>query len=185
MGLLGPWVPPPGREGVISRREAASNRPGSQQAQCPNPHRPALGLLWPCHRTPDGCGVGGSVRGVIWDTYPQAWSPRSRGQRPAPPVVSVVSWTQVSPSPFLSLCSPCLLPHEDCSPMTHVSDLFSTWAALQWPICTQIVILRSWGVQVPGPLKVTILVVDAHGDLWGGGGAPRLESRHLMEEAMS
>ena len=116
VGLPGPWVPPPGKGGVTSRGRQLVTALGFNKHDAPA----STGQVW------DSCGpntehqmrVGGGVRGVIGDTYPQAWSPRSRCWGPAPPAGSVVSWFQVSLCPFLSLLSPCLLPHEDCSPLT-------------------------------------------------------------------
>lgn len=77
---------------------------------------PHTGQVW------DSCGpvirwvCWGRVESVIGDTTPQAWSPRPRCWGPAPRVGSVVSQSQVSPCPSLSLPSPCLLPHENCTP---------------------------------------------------------------------
>ena len=116
VALPGRWVPPPGRGGVTSRGRQLVTALGFNKQDAPA----STGQVW------DSCGpstehqmrVGGGVRGVIGDTYPQAWSPRSRCWGPAPPAGSVVRWFQVSLFPFLSLLSPCLLPHKDCSPLT-------------------------------------------------------------------
>lgn len=166
MGLPGPRVPPPGRDRVTSRGEAASDCPGFQQARRPGLHRPGLGFLWRQHRTPDACA--GRCEGCNRGHLPSGWSPRSRCWGPAPAAGSVVSWFQVSLCPFLSLLSPGLLPMRTAPPHIEVSDLISTWTALQWPICTQSPILRSWEVQVPAPLEVTS--PGGQHSLWGCGG---------------
>ena len=93
--------------------------------------------------------IRGDARGVTGDTYPQAWSPRSRCWGPVPPTGSVVSRSQVSPCPLLSLLLPCLLPHEDCATLTWRSVTSSQPGQL----CSG-PILRSWGVQGPGPFEV-------------------------------
>ena len=154
----------------MPRGEAAGDGPGCQQA----PRRAAP-------RRQAGCGIPAAPaqdarRGAGLGQGTLPLRPGARGQGAGGPLLRGF-WGQSVPGhsqPRLCLChhiafSPVCLgpnaPHEDAR--TQASDLVSARAALRWPICTQSPILRSRGVRLPGPLEVTLLVVDtARGGVW-------------------
>ncbi len=166
-GGPGPWVPHRGGEGVMPRGGEAGDGPGCQQAQrhapqarCGIPVAPAQNTRWeaglgqgtlPLRPGGQGQGAGGPLlHGFLGQSVPGHSQPRLH-------LCHDIAFSPVCLGPNA--------PHEDTR--TLVSDLSSPRAALWWPICTQSPILRSWGVRLPGPLEVTILVVDtARGGVW-------------------